>query len=298
VGDPVAGDYSEAMALNEHLAGVAEPERRLFDYESERGESLQGFLLLPPGYEGEPLPLIVDVYPMRVIYGLDRYDADTNFAGFNHLQRYTSRGFAVLVPSMPLPLDEAPIDPMLELAGTVLPAVDRAVELGIADPERLGLFGHSYGGYAVLGLLTQTDRFKAAVASAPYSDLAAYHRTIYPHYRYDEYANELAALIGAEFEDPDLSVLRLLSPPSGDLERYLRNSPVHHLDAVTTPLLLLHGEFDGVSLAQSEAVFMGLQRLGRRVSLARYWGEGHILNSPANLRDSWERTLDWFEELF
>ena len=62
---------------------------------------------------------------------------------------------------------------MLDLAKTVLPGVDKVIEMGIADPARLGLMGHSYGGYSVLALLVQTRRFKAAMAADGYGDLAA-----------------------------------------------------------------------------------------------------------------------------
>jgi Prolyl oligopeptidase family len=82
-----------------------------------------------------------------------------------------ARGYALLLPSMPLKAESDRSDPYLELTKGVLPAVDKAIELGIAHANRLGLIGQSYGGYGTYGLITQTSRFKAAVALAGFADL-------------------------------------------------------------------------------------------------------------------------------
>jgi dipeptidyl aminopeptidase/acylaminoacyl peptidase len=74
---------------------------------------------------------------------------------------------------MPLKPEAEPSDPGMELTNGVLPALDKAIEMGIADPDRLGLIGHSFGGYGAYGLITQTDRFRAAVALAGIADLVS-----------------------------------------------------------------------------------------------------------------------------
>src|ERR1051325_9076950 len=83
--------------------------------------------------------------------------------------------YAVLLPSIPLP--DGTCDPYMELANGVLPAVDKVIEMGIADANRLGIMGHSYGGYSTYGLITQTNRFQAAVALAGLSNLISSYGT-------------------------------------------------------------------------------------------------------------------------
>jgi dipeptidyl aminopeptidase/acylaminoacyl peptidase len=77
--------------------------------------------------------------------------------------------------------------------------------------------------------------------------------------------------------------------------QWIENSPVFHLDQVSTPLLLLHGDLDAVPIQQAEEMFSGLKRLDKEVELVRYFGEGHVLSKPANIRDSWHRIADWFD---
>ena len=89
---------------------------------------------------------------------------------------------------------------------------------------------------------------------------------------------------------------RLGAPPSLDLWRYLKNSPAYYLDRVTTPLLLIHGDQDHVPIEGAEEVFTGLHRLGKRVRFVRYFGEGHVIDSPANIRDMWGRIFAWLAE--
>ena len=134
---------------------------RLINWRSLDGEELCGALLLPTDYNhGKQYPLVIWVY------GGDRGGDNVNQFGLvgpgtDNLQLLATRGYAVLYPDVPLQKGT----PMQDLAKMVLPGVDRVIEMEIADPERLGVMGHSYGGYCTLGLIAQTTRFKAAIAS-------------------------------------------------------------------------------------------------------------------------------------
>jgi dipeptidyl aminopeptidase/acylaminoacyl peptidase len=86
------------------------------------------------------------------------------------------------------------------------------------------------------------------------------------------------------------------SPPWKDAGRYLLNSPIFFADRVQTPLLIVHGDMDYIPIQQGEEFFMSLYRQGKRAAFVRYWGEGHVLESPANIRDMWQRILAWFEQ--
>jgi pimeloyl-ACP methyl ester carboxylesterase len=85
--------------------------------------------------------------------------------------------------------------------------------------------------------------------------------------------------------------------PWSDLGLYQRNSPLTYVERVRAPVLLIHGDQDSnVPMEQSEQMFSALVRLQRRASFVRYWGETHALENPANVRDSWQRRLAWFDE--
>ncbi len=207
-------------------------------------------------------------------------------------QLLAARGYAVLVPSMPLsPVDE-PGDPYLDVVNGVLPAIDATVEMGIADPDRVGLMGHSYGGYGAYALITQTDRFKAAVAMAGIADLVSLYGQFDARLRYDAHPHEYL-LIGLA----ETGQLRMGAPPWQDAERYMRNSPLFAAGDVNTPVLIIQGDMDYVPIQQGEQFFSALYRQGKRARFVRYWGEGHVLQSPANIQDMWQRIVVWFDEL-
>jgi dipeptidyl aminopeptidase/acylaminoacyl peptidase len=209
-----------------------------------------------------------------------------------NLQLLAARGYAVLIPSMPLRPEGETTDPYLELTKGVLPAVDKAIDLGIADPKKLAVMGQSYGGYATYGLITQTNRFQAAVVLAGISDLASMYGGFDARFRYDEFANERIFLQAwAEGGQG-----RMGSPPWKDLGRYLRNSPIAYAERVQTPLLIIQGDLDYVAMQQGEQFFTALYRQNKRVRFARYWGEEHVFESPANIRDMWQQIFKWLDE--
>ena len=167
-----------------------------------------------------------------------------------------------------------------------LSGVEKLVESGIADGDRLGLMGHSYGGYCVNALVTQTSRFKAAVNISGLCNLVSAYGVLTD-------AGDSPNVARAE-----TGQLRMGGAPWQCAERYVANSPVFHLDRVVTPLLLVHGELDNTCrLSQAEEMFTGLRRLGREAVLLCYRGEGHWPGTwqYTNAVDYWERILDWFD---
>jgi dipeptidyl aminopeptidase/acylaminoacyl peptidase len=255
---------------------------RLVHWRTIDGENLRGALLLPPGYRLERrIPLVVLVYGGGFLS-----DAVNRFglsgSGVDNLQLLATRGFAVLGIDAPVNLGTVSRD----LLKAVMPAVDEVVKLGIADPARVGVMGDSFGGYSTLALITRTTRFRAAVASSGIADLVS----CYGHMDQDGTAFGVSF---CETGQPSLG-----GPPWSFPERYVENSPVFHLDRVSTPLLLVHGALDTtVPPSQSEEIFVGLRRLGREVTYVRYEGEGHVPKewSAANAADYVNRILEWFE---
>jgi dipeptidyl aminopeptidase/acylaminoacyl peptidase len=286
-GNLSAGDFNRRLALNTFLAGVADAPRRLITYKTVDGTELRGMLLLPPGYrEGQRIPLVTWVYPGYPVQDTVDFWSTKNHPHPDNLNVFAGRGYAVLIPS--IPSEAQPRDPLAELTRGVLPAVNRVIEMGIADSTRVGLIGQSAGGYAVYGLVTQTNRFRAAVAMEGYADLVSLYGTFSGQERYRNDAHTVLQHPGSLERD-------LGAAPWADPDRYVRNSPVFFLDRVRTPLLIIQGDIDYVPIQQGEEVFTSLYRLGKPVRFVRYWGESHGVNSAANIAHRWQEVLRWLD---
>jgi dipeptidyl aminopeptidase/acylaminoacyl peptidase len=251
---------------------------RLIDYSSTKGERLQATLYLPANYEkGRQYPTIVYIYE-RLSDNIHRY-APPSASGFS-LALYTSNGYAVLMPDIKYHIN----DPGKSAVWCVLPALDAAVATGVVDRGRVGLHGHSWGGYQTAFLITQTDAFKAAVAGAPLTNLVSMYSSIYWN---TGSANQPI------FES---SQGRFSVQYWDDLDAYVRNSPVYHAKNVKTPLLLLHNDKDGaVDWNQGIEYFNTLRRLDKPVVMLQYKGENHGLAKPANRKDYSVRMREFFD---
>lgn len=262
-------------------------------------------VLFPPGYEeGKRYPVIVKVYPGGRYFkpksgGKDGTE-QIREADMENEQMFAAHGYVVMQPSMSNFLGtlnddkqrrEGRItDKYMELTKGVLPAIDTLIEIGIADPDRIGLYGHSDGGYATLGLITETNRFKAAIAQSARTDLLSWWGEFSAQRRYEGDSGIKSSAQFAEMAD------RTDGPPWKNLWGYLRNSPIAYVDRVNTPLMIVDGDMDGDDLNQGEEFYTSLQRQNKRVEFARYWGEAHIFQSPENIYDLWQRQYAWFDE--
>ncbi|MGB4705421.1 MAG: prolyl oligopeptidase family serine peptidase [Candidatus Saccharicenans sp.] len=251
---------------------------RLVDYLSEKGHKLQAALFLPADYqEGKKYPTIVYIYE-KLSNNLNRYFLPTA-NGFNK-SYYTSQGYAVLMPDIVYTVN----DPGLSAVWCVLPALKAAIETGVVDPERVGLHGHSWGGYQTAFLITQTDAFAAAVAGAPLTNMISMYSSIYWN---TGSANQPI------FES---SQGRFTGGYWENLEAYIRNSPVFFATRVRTPLLLLHNDKDGaVVFNQGVEYYNTLRRLKKPVVMLQYVGENHGLQKPANRKDYTVRMKEFFD---
>jgi len=151
--------------------------------------------------------------------------------------------------------------------------VDAMISRGIADPDRLGVMGASYGGYMTNWIVTQTTRFKAASAGASISDLTD------PYYL-SEGGQFMVEYFRLPWENPD---------------SYRSHSPLTWAGKVTTPLLIQHGERDPrTPIAGAWKFYRALKALGKTVELDIYPRGGHILFEPMLQREQMRRNLDWF----
>lgn len=273
---------SRLTHLNPEIEKYKMGSGRLVDWLDDDGERLHGALLLPSNYEDDRrYPLVVLVYGGEL--GSDDLN---NFGGFDYsilylnMQLLATRGYAVLMPDAPQHMGT----PMLDLAKTVLPGVNKVVEMGIADTERIGVMGHSYGGYSALSLLVQTRRFKAAMEADGMANLVGF---------YGEMTED-----GTAFGTSSETGQELVGgSPWDHRERYIENSPLFFLDRVETPLLIVHGTEDtAIASFLGDEMFVALRRLGKTVEYAKYAGEDHVFVSFENQMDVGRRMIAWFDK--
>jgi len=286
-------DATQTLATaNEWRLTLERPEQRLVAYRSLDGRDLKARLVLPNGYRpGTRYPLVVIAYPGAQILSLDGPTLPATAWDKLLLVNY---GYAVLEPSMPSVHFDVAHEIASELLSGLMPAIDTVVEQGIADPNRLAVVGQSFGGYAVNEIVTLTSRFKAAVSLHGYADLISVFGTFMP-------ASEGSG--AGRFEEGPLDLYNVSHTESGQSkmggppwqysEKYIRNSPIFAVDKVTTPLLIIKGDWDYVPMQQAEEFFTALWRLNKPARFVRYWGEGHSEGSYANRVHELHQILDW-----
>jgi dipeptidyl aminopeptidase/acylaminoacyl peptidase len=212
-----------------------------------------------------------------------------------HPQLFAALGYAVLEPSMPQSKDPAQWHALAPLTAGVLPAVDAVIARGIADPDRIAVAGHSDGGFATLGLITLTTRFRSAIAAAGFSDLTSLYGTFYGQYRYGDAGPPQKAQVLRMLQS-EKGALGMGAPPWAEPDRYRADSAVFRADKVETPLLLVHGDLDFVPIQQAEEFFTALYRQDKRAEFVRYQGEPHSFSSRVNVIDLWSRIAAWLAE--
>lgn len=256
-------------------------EGRMIEFQTLNGQTAHGAVLLPAGYTpGKRYPLIVYQYPGAL------WSTHGNLFGFNpfagvveNWQFFATRGYAVLLPDVPA----QPETYMRDIAAAVLPAVDKVIEMGIADPERIGITGQSNGGYGVLCLIVQTNRFKAAVDRMGPGNLISQY-TQMTESGQSVYTGEMIQRTGGSLWEKR--------------DKFIENSPIFFFDRVQTPLLIIQGTADRqVMVARSDEVFVSLRFLRKEVEYARYVGESHGVAEWTfpNQVDYLNRVIAWFD---
>lgn len=243
--------------------------RVLFDFELDDGTELQGTLAIPDGYrDGERLPMLVNFYEQNS-HNLHRYQTPSHvhrpsFSG------YASRGYLVMQPDIHFRTRTTHSD-MLE---SVEAAVQAVIDLGFADPDAVGLNGHSFSGGGSAYIAGRSDMFGAIVAGAAPINLRS------------EF-NQLFRGSGQNNHGYDIHGQgRYGTDPYSDLELYLEQSPITHVPTMDTPMIYLHGEDDQVvEYLQGMELYNAARFLGKPLIFLSYPDEGHGLSRLENRLD-------------
>jgi dipeptidyl aminopeptidase/acylaminoacyl peptidase len=259
------------------LAGIT---KQLVRYKRADGVDLSFTLYLPPNYkEGTRLPTIVWAYPLEF--------TDASVAGQVSGSQYrftvpqgmsqlwlVTQGYAVLDnATMPVVGDPETMNNTYveQIAASAKAAIDKAADMGVTDPNRVGVGGHSYGAFMTANLLAHTDLFKAGVARS-----GAYNRTLTPF----GFQSERRTF----WDAPDM---------------YMKVSPFASANKIKTPILLIHGEADdnsGTFPVQSERMYQALKGNGATVRYVTLPYEAHGYIAQESVEHTLWEMITWFDK--
>jgi dipeptidyl aminopeptidase/acylaminoacyl peptidase len=252
---------------------------QLVAYVNEWGDTLQGSLYYPADYEpGRSYPMITYIYEI-VSNAVRSYQIPSEEVYYN-LQDWVQDGYFVFQPDI-VYRDR---DPGVSAVVNLEPAVRAVLDLDIGvDPEGLGLIGHSWGGYQTTFFVTQSDLFSAAVAGAPLTNMFSMYLSVYWNTG------------GTDARIFEISQGRLEVPFWEDEEAYRRNSPVFHIENMSTPLLMAQGTEDGaVDFNQGVEFYNAARRADKDFVFIVYNDENHGFRKEPNRRDYHRRINEWF----
>lgn len=252
----------------------------MYAWNSLDGIPLKGLLYKPENFDPQKQ------YPMLVYYyekyadDIHQHYAPAPIRSFINFSYFTSNGYVVFVPDIVYKIGY----PGESAYNCVMPAVTSLIEKGFINRERIGIQGHSWGGYQTAYIITKTNLFRAAEAGAPVSNMVSAYGGIRwesGFSRIFQYEKSQSRIGGTLWEKP---------------LRYLENSPIFFADKVNTPLLMMHNDEDGaVPWYQGIEFFMALRRLDKPVWMLNYNKEAHGLTQRQNRTDFAIRLYQFFD---
>jgi dipeptidyl aminopeptidase/acylaminoacyl peptidase len=256
------------------LAKIALGPVERFKAKSADGTMIDAYLARPPNAPSGKLPTILRIHGGPV----SQYST-----GFNlDWQMLAAQGFAVVAAN---PRGSSGYGREFSRAiwadwgnkdyEDVMAAVDTAIAMGVADPDRLGVGGWSYGGILTDHVIAKTTRFKAAISGASEFNYLA-------NYGNDHYQRQWEAEFGLPWQHADV---------------WMRISPFFRMDKIVTPTLVMGGDADmNVPIIGGQQLYQGLKRLGRDTELVVYPGETHAIRRPSFQKDRFERYIAWYSK--
>ena len=250
-------------------------------WKSKDGKQIEGLLTYPVNYQaGQRVPLILNIHggPAGVFQ-----QTFLGGRGVYPLATFSSRGYAILRPN---PRGSSGYGTEFRRANLkdwgfgdyqdLMTGVDRVIEMGVADPARLGVMGWSYGGFMTSWVVTQTNRFKAASAGAPVTNLMSFNGTA-------DIPSFIPDYFGGQFWEV--------------MDLYQKHSPMFNVKAVTTPTMIQHGEADvRVPISQGYEFYNALKMKGVPTRMLVLPRQPHGPNEPKMQLAAMKANLEWFEK--
>jgi dipeptidyl aminopeptidase/acylaminoacyl peptidase len=251
----------------------------LVRYRNSDGVPLSGVLIKPDDFDPKrKYPMIVYIYE-RLSDGLHRF-VDPRPGHSVNASFYASNGYLVLLPDIVYAIGY----PGQSALKCVLPAIQSVVDQGFVNEDAIGIQGHSWGGYQIAYMVTQTNRFKAAAPGALVGNMTSAYSGIrwgtgLP--RQFQYERTQSRIGGSLWEYP---------------MRFIENSPIFHAQRVQTPILMLHNDNDdAVPWYQGIEYYLALRRLNKEVYMFNYNGEPHGIRRRPNQKDYTRRLQEFFD---
>ena len=252
----------------------------LVDYKAFDGTPLQGLLYKPENFD------VTKKYPMMVYFyekntdNLHTHYTPSPIRSYINYPYFTSNGYVVFVPDIVYKAG----DPGKSAYNCIIAGTKEIIAKGFINPERVGISGHSWGGYQTAYLVTQTNMFRAAEAGAPVSNMTSAYGGIRwesGSSRQSQYEKGQTRIGGTLWEKFD---------------KYIDNSPLFQVPKIQTPLLIMHNDDDGaVPWQQGIEFYSALKRLNKPVWLLNYNGEKHGLTQRKNRKDFAKRLYQYFD---
>jgi len=267
ISDPNFKNPRKVTNLGRQMEPFIWGQAELRDFSSSDGKPLKGILIKPDNFDpGKKYPLMVYIYE-TLHQGLHSYRNPSPGTSIN-VSYYVSNGYVIWQPDIEYDTGY----PGQDALKCVLPGIQMLIEEGFIDPKAIGIQGHSWGGYQIAYMITQTNIFAAVEAGAPVSNMVSAYggiRWASGMVRQFQYEHTQSRLGASLWEVPF---------------RYIENSPIFWADKVQTPLLMIHNDADGaVPWYQGIEYIMALRRLGKEAYMFNYNGEEHGLRKRINM---------------
>ncbi len=253
----------------------------LVSFKSTDGVPLQGILVKPENFDpAKKYPMIIYIYE-RLTDTLHGFRLPTVTRGQTiNPTHYASNGYLVLMPDIAYKTGL----PGQSAIKCILPAIQAVADKGFVDEKAIGINGQSWGGYQIAYMVTQTDRFKAAVAGAVVSNMTSAYNGI-------RWGTGLPRQFQYEKSQSRIGETLWQAPM-----KYLENSPVFQADRVNTPLMMIHNDADdAVPWYQGIEYYLALRRLNKEVYMLNYNGQPHNLSNRNAARDFSVRMQQFFD---
>ena len=279
--DSSFGSPKKLTDANPQIAEYAWGKRVLVDFTNSKGKKLQATLTLPAGFQpGKQYPMVVYIYEIlsntHHTFSMPVYDDRP------HMSAYASDGYLVLEPDIVYEIGK----PGSSALDCVTAAVKKVIDMGYVDPKRIGLQGHSWGGYESSFILTQTNMFAAVVTGAPLTDLISMYGEIY---------KQTGSWNGGILETSQGRMGANVTPWNAK-DLYESESPLFNVTKIQTPFMILQGTADGaVDWDQGLEFYNAARRTGKQVIFLSYPDEPHHLAKPENQKDFLVRMKQFFD---